>query len=244
VSEVKTYRWTGLFGLASVVLWLSQFPLYTMGNPPSTVYDGAAYGQYLFTIHNVVFTRILLDLCAYVTSMVFAAGFSHLIQRAQPDYAWVGTLVFGAFVVWIAVTLVANGLEGAAALDTLGGKADPSAVRALTEGTLLIYNSSIAFVVTGFFLGAAGYATIATGVLPHWSGWVAYVGAALCAAGVPAIYGGPIDFTGFYNAGGWGPVVIANFPPVIWFLIASIAMIRKREAVPTNQVGGLSALPH
>ncbi len=136
--------------------------------------------------------------------------------------------------VWIGVTLVANGLEGAATLDTLSGRADPSAVRALIEGTLLIYNGPIAFVVTGFFLATAGYATFATGVLPRWTGWVAYVGAALCAACVPAIFGGPVDSTGFYNAGGWGPIVIANFPPAIWFVIASLALLRKREAIATT----------
>jgi hypothetical protein len=65
------------------------------------------------------------------------------------------------------VTLVANGLEGAAVLDTLGGRGNPSAVRALKEGTLLIYNGSIAFAITGLFLGAAGYPTFATGVLPR-----------------------------------------------------------------------------
>ncbi len=113
--------------------------------------------------------------------------------------------------VWIGDTLVANGMEAAAALDPLGGAADASAVRALMEW-LLIYNGSIAFAVTGLFLGAAGYATFATGLLPRWTGWVAYAGAALCAACVPAMYGGPVNCSGLCNAGGWGPVIVANFP--------------------------------
>jgi hypothetical protein len=188
----------------------------------------------LYRIHNVVLTRVLLDLGLYVAAMLFAATFSQLIRRARPDYDWVGTLVFGAMAVWVGVTLVANGLEGAAALDTLGSKADPSAVRALTEGYLLIYNGSIAFAITGLFLGAAGYATFATGVLPRWTGWIAYIGTALCAASVPAMYGGPVSFSGFYNAGGWGPVVIANFPPTVWFVAASVSMLRRRESVATT----------
>jgi hypothetical protein len=234
MNDLKLSRVTGWFGLALVVLALGQFPLYMQGDPSISVYDGAGYARELFRTQNVVFTRILLDLGVYVTSMVFAAGFGHLIKRARPDFEWVGTLVFGAMAVWIGVSLVANGLEGAAGLDTLGGKADPSAVRALTEGTLLIYNSSIAFAITGFFLGVAGYATFATGVLPRWTGWVAYIGVVLCAVCVPAIYGGPVDSTRFYNAGGWGPAIIANFPPAIWFVVASIALLRKREAVATT----------
>jgi len=219
--------------VAAVVLWLSQFPLYMMGSPPS-VYDGAAFGQHLFSIKNVAFTRILLDQGAYVALMVFAAGFRHLIRRARPDHEWVGTLVFGAALVWMAVTLVADGLEGGAVLDALSAKADSSAVRALIEGTLLIYNGSTAFAMTAMFLAAAGYATLATGVLPKWTGLVAYIGAALCVACIPAMYGGAVNYRGFYNAGGWGPVIIANFPPAIWFLVASISMIRMREAVMSS----------
>jgi hypothetical protein len=221
--------------VAAVVLWLSQFPLYMMGSPPS-VYDGAAFGQHLFSIKNIAFTRILLDQGVYVAMMVFAAGFRHLIRQARPDKEWVGTLVFGAALVWLAVTLVADGLEGGAVLDALSGKADASAVRGLIEGTLLIYNGSTAFAMTGMFLAAAGYATFATGVLPKWTGWVAYVGAALCVMCIPAMDFDAFNNRGFYNAGGWGPAIIANFPPSIWFLIASILMIRKRRTVVSMPV--------
>jgi hypothetical protein len=176
-----------------------------------------------------VFTRLLLDMGLYLTGMVFAAGLRDLIRRARADYEWLGTLVFGAWVVWIGVSLVANGLEGGSALDTLRGDADPSAVRALTMGTLLIYNGAIAFAMTALFLAAAGYATFGTGVLPRWTGWLAYLGVALCVASVPAMFGGPVDATGFYNAGGWGPAIMANFPPALWFVAASLSMLGKRE---------------
>ena len=93
----------------------------------------------------------------------------------------------------------------------------------------MIYNGSIAFAITGLFLGAAGWATFDSGVLPRWTGWIAYVAAASCAASVPAMYFGPVNPAGFYNAGGWGAVVVANFPPLIWFLIVGIILVRKRS---------------
>lgn len=235
--DSRTVRhWTGRFGVACVVLWLSQFPLYLFGHPPS-VYDGAAFGQHLLAIRNVAFTRILLDQGAYVCALAFAAGFRHLILKARSDCEWVGTLLFGAAAVWFAVTLVADGLEGGAVLDALSGKADASAVRGLIEGTLLIYNGSTAFVLTAFFLATAGYATLATDVLPQWTGWGALVGALLCLACVPAMYAGPVDTAGFYNAGGWGPAVIANFPPALWFLAASICLLRKPVAAAPRSAG-------
>jgi uncharacterized protein (DUF924 family) len=52
MNDRRVSHWTGAFGLAAVVLWLSQFPLYMMRSPPS-VYDGAAFGQHLFSIKNI-----------------------------------------------------------------------------------------------------------------------------------------------------------------------------------------------
>ncbi len=219
---------TGAFGLASVGLWLAIFPLYTV-QPPASLYDGAATAEALFAIRNVVFTRILLGLGLYVTLMVFAVGFRELIRRADGDFEWVGMLSVVAMAVWLGVTLVANGLEGGAALDTLDGQPDPSVVRALTMGYLLIYNGSIAFVMTALYLAAAGYATFATGILPRWTGWLAYVATALCVVSIPAMFGGPADPTRFYNAGGWGAAVIANFPPLLWFLVVGIVLVRRVE---------------
>jgi hypothetical protein len=67
------------------------------------------------------------------------------------------------------------------------------------------------------------------------------------------MYAGPLNYTGFYNAGGWGPAIIANFPPLIWFLVVGIVMLRKRELptvsrehgrVPSPQETGPAPQPH
>jgi hypothetical protein len=226
VTHLTMRRMTGAFGLASACIWLAIFPLYTM-QPPASLYDGRATADALLTIRNVVFTRILLGLGLYVTLMVFAVGLRELIRRADPEYEWVGTLGLAAMSVWLGVTLVANGLEGGAALDTLRGDADPSVVRALTMGYLLIYNGPIAFVMTALYLAVAGYATFATRILPRWTGWLAYASATLCVVSVPALYGGPADPARFYNAGGWGPAIIANFPPLLWFLVVGFILRRR-----------------
>jgi hypothetical protein len=229
MNIIKVYRLTGICGVAVVLFSWSQFPLYMVDRGGTFVYDSAASAEYFFTIRNIAFTRILLDQFLYIAGMIFAAGFRHLIQKTNADYEWVGTLLFGSWIVWIAVTLVADGLQGGAVLDTLAGNADPSAVRALEEGTLLIYNGSIAFTITALFLAVAGYATLATGVLPRWTGWLAYISAMLCLMCVPAMYFGPANPEGLYNAGGFGVAIIANFPPLIWFLVVGILMIRKKK---------------
>jgi hypothetical protein len=227
MDDVKIARVTGVCGVACVALSFGQFPLWLVGSPPS-VYDGSRFARHLFDIKNVAFTRILMDQGTYVSMLVFAAGLRHLIRQARSETEWIGTLLFGAALGWVAVTVVADGLEGGAVLDTLNGNPDPSAVRALIAGTLLMYNGSIAFAITGLFLASAAWATFDSGVLPRWTGWIAVAGAMLCAVSVPAMYGGPVNYTGFYNAGGWGPAIVANFPPMIWFLTVSVILIRRR----------------
>jgi hypothetical protein len=226
MSDARIARITGTFGLACVALTFGQFPLWMVGNPPS-MYDGQALAQHLFDIRHIALTRILMDQGIYASMLIFAAGFRQLVRQARPESEWIGTLVFGAALGWVAVTVVADGLEGGAVLDTLNHNADPSAVRALVEGTMLIYNGAIAFGITGLFLASAAWATFDSGVLPRWTGWMAVAAAVLCAASVPAMYAGPVDFTGFYNAGGWGPALAANFPPLGWFLVVSIILIRR-----------------
>lgn len=242
-QNVTFWRWTGVWALAVVVLAWAQFPLYTFfGGTTPRAYDGAALAQSFHATSTVVFTRILLDLGLYVALMVFAARFAQLVRTARAGLEWLAMLIFGSAAVWIGVTLVANGLEGGAALDTLGGNADPSAVRALVDGYLLIYNGSIAFAITALFVGAVGYATFVTGMLPRWTGWLAYVATALCVISVPVIYAGPLNYSGFWNPGGWGPAIIANFPPVLWFLVVGIVMVGKAKATAPSSVNAVTEI--
>jgi hypothetical protein len=228
MTDLSLRRMIGLFALMSVGLWLAIFPCYTLGDPSVSLYDGAAVARDFLRIRNVVLTRILLGLALYPTLLVFAVGMRELIRRTDAQFEWVGTLLVAAMAVWLGVTLVANGLEGGIVLDAMNGNADPSVARALTMGYLLIYNGAIAFVMTALFLAAAAYAIFATGILPRWTGWLAYAAALLCIACIPAMYAGPVDPAGFYNAGGWGAALIANLPPLSWFLAVGVLLIRKR----------------
>ena len=82
--------------------------------------------------------------------------------------------------------------------------------------------------MAALFIASAGYAILATGALPRWIGWVAFLTAILNLAAVPSIYGGT-DATGFYTADGLVSI-IGLLPLLIWILITSISMITMREA--------------
>jgi len=212
-----------------VVLLLIEFPLRVALGVPPPLEDAARYADYVTRTNGIMLTIIVIDMFMIACIPVFLAGFRHLIRQARSEYEWIGTLAFGTGLVLVAITLVADSMEGGTALDTVGGKADPTAIRALTESYLLIFGS-IGCILIALFSAAAGYATLATGVLPRWTGWVSYAVAILNLAAIPSIYGGT-DAAGFYTAAGWGVAVIATFPWLIWTLIVSILMIRSRDAV-------------
>ena len=141
----------------------------------------------------------------------------------------IGTLVFGVGLVVIAIELVADGLEAGSALDTWV-KADPTVVRGLMEGSFPLFGA-IGLILSALLLASAGYAGMATGVLHGWTSWFAFVAAALNLAAAPSILGG-MAITGFYTASGYAPF-IGQAAMLIWFLVASISMIVKRQ--PASQ---------
>jgi Na+/phosphate symporter len=238
MNDLKVRRWAGAFGVAGFVLFLVALPLYFVGPQPMVrLEDTVQFSDSVTRASTFILTRATLaDPLIMACLLVFLAGFRHLIRQARSDYEWVGTLVFGSGLVVITLELAGDALQGGAALDTFV-KADPTVVRGLMEGSFVFYGA-IGLVMSALLLASAGYAILATGVLPRWIGWVAYACAIVNLVAAPSIFGGT-DYTGFYTASGY-VTFIAQGAMVIWFLIASVSMIVvKREAVaPTPAYGG------
>jgi hypothetical protein len=229
MNNNKIIQWTGIVGLIGGILLLLEIPLWIIPGNPGQISDAAAHAEYLARIRIIALTRILIDMFMYMSWMILLAGLRHLIIITKKEFEWIATLCFGAGIVWWTVSLVADGLEGGAILLTLAGNTDPTLVKALVYGTLLIYNGSVAFAVTGFFMGAAGFAILYTHILPKWIGWLSLISFLLCLISIPAMYCNRIDNNGFYNAAGWGPVIVANIPPLIWIFAVSIGLILKSK---------------
>ena len=229
MNDLKVRRWAGVFGVAGFVIFLLALPLYFSGSQPiPRLEDSIQFANSVSRASTFILTRTTLaDPLIMACLLIFLAGFRRLIRQARPDDEWIATLVFGAGLVVITLELAGDALQGGAALDT-SVRADPSVVRGLMEGSFPFYGA-IGLIMSALLLASAGYATLATGVLPRWTGWVAYAGAAINLAAAPSIFGGT-DYTGFYTATGW-VTFIAQGAMVLWFLIASVSMlVVKREA--------------
>ncbi len=238
MNDLKVRRWTGAFGIAGFVVFLLALPLYFFVPQPITrLQDTVEFSDSVSRASTFILTRATLaDPLIIACLLVFLAGFRYLIRQARPDYEWVGTLVFGAGLVMFTPGLAGDALEGGAALDT-SIKADPSVVRGLMEGSFAFYGA-IGLIMSALLLASAGYAIMTSGVLPRWTGWVAYAGAVVNLVAAPSIFRGT-DYTGFYTATGWVTFIGQAAVP-IWFLVASISLlVVKREVIaPTPAYGG------
>jgi hypothetical protein len=229
MNDLKVRRWAGAFGVAGFVVFLVALPLYFVGpQPAARLEDTIQFSDSVSRASTLILMRATLaDPLIMVGFLVMLAGFRHLIRQARPEGEWISTLVFGAGLVVITLELAGDALAGGAALDA-SVKADPTVVRGLWEGSFVFYGA-IGLVMSALLLASAGYATLATGVLPRWTGWVAYAAAVVNLVAAPAIFGGT-DYTGFYTASGY-VTFIGQGVMVIWFLIASVSMlVVKREA--------------
>jgi hypothetical protein len=224
MSDIQVSRWAGAFGVAAFVVVLVALPSYFVGFTGAIPEDTARFNDYVKSINTAILIRTsLADPLIFVGLLFFLAGFRHLIRQARQEYEWLATLVFGVGVLLFTLELVGDGLEAGAALDTVA-KAEPTVVRGLMEGSFPMYGA-IGLIMSALLLASAAYATLATKVLPRWTGWFAYAAAAVNLAAAPSILAGT-DYTAFWSATGW-VTLIAQEALVIWFLVASISMFRK-----------------
>jgi hypothetical protein len=226
MNDRKVRRWAGGFGVAGFIVFLAALPLYFIGvGPAARLEDTAQFSSLVARTNTFILIRTALtDPLIMVGLLVFLAGFCHLIRQSRQEYEWIAMLIFGVGLIVIAIELVGDGLEAGAALDTWV-KADPTAVRGLTEGSFPMYGA-IGLIMSALLLASAGYASLGSGVLHKWTGWLAYGAAVISLAAAPSILGGT-NMTGFYTASGYAPF-IGQAAMLVWFLAASVSMIVKQ----------------
>ena len=225
MNDRKVRRWAGRFGVAGFIVFLAALLLYFIGvGPAARLEDTAQFSSFVARTNTFILIRTALtDPLIMVGRLVFLAGFCYLVRQSRQDYEWIAMLIFGVGLIVIAIELVGDGLEAGAALDTWV-KADPTAVRGLTEGSFPMYGS-IGLIMSALLLASAGCASLGSAVLHKWTGWLAYAAAVISLAAAPSILAGT-NLTGFYTASGYAPF-IGQAAMLVWFLASSISMIVK-----------------
>jgi hypothetical protein len=218
---------TGASAIVVAVLTVAEFLVQAAAGARPALDDEAALAEFQTRTSMQTLNIILLDTFLMAFLIVFLAGFRQLITHAQADLQWVADLAFGAGIAFVTVTLVGDAMEGGGALDTMGATPDPSVIRALTEGHMLMFGS-IGCVLTALVAGASGYVTFVSGALPRWTGWIAYAVAVLNIAAVFTMFGGTSS-TSLFSAGGSGTALFATFPWLVWVVAVGFVTIRDRR---------------
>ena len=104
MNDLKIYRWGGACGLAAIILFLVEFPIYFLRGPVPLLADTNKLSDYIAKNTGNVLTVVLLHVLIYCGFLVFLAGFRYLIRQARPEYEWLSTLVFGVGPVYTTLT--------------------------------------------------------------------------------------------------------------------------------------------
>ena len=221
MTDIAVRRLTGFAGILAAVLGVVLVPLYFTYSGPPPAWN--------------VLTRNLINMIAAVAILVFLLGLAHLVHRAGARYDWFASLISGAGLLYVAVTLVAISLETGVVLETPDGTVDPTVDGPVAHANMLLHGS-IARLLTAVTLFSAGAAIVRSGILPRWIGRGAYVVAVINLAFVPAMFFGD-DAADFYSAVGWGTAATAATLLLYWALAAGIAALRRPRYMEAVESG-------
>ena len=232
MNDQKIYRIAGMSALASIAACFIEFPFYFMRSPWPGLAASDKLGDYAARNGTNIMFCVFMDFIILTLFMIFLAGLRHLIRRT--NHEWLASLFFGVGLVFVALTFIADSLQGATAVDGFNPPADGVIVRAMFESTILMYGA-VALWLLALMMTILSYVTLASGALPKWSAWAGYGCALASLAFVPAMFVRHVDMLGFYNPAGLGVEAFANtFPLAAWMVAIGVAMLRKHAPAPVQ----------
>jgi len=189
-------RWTGVAAIGAAALLITEFVLHQVVGPRPELDQSDDLIAFFVAHHNMLLTIVLIDTVLMANILVFLAGFRQIITHARHDLQWIADIGYGAGVLFVAITLVGDAMEAGSALDVVRLTPDASAITVLTSG-----------------------------VLPRWTGRVAWVIAILQLFGLVTIFGGTSDRY-WFSSGGVGVTITATFPWLAWVITVGIVTIQ------------------
>jgi hypothetical protein len=236
MSSWSVVRWTGVLGLAEIIVLLVAFLVSfdalllerTEGWASATFDDANKVLDYVKDRHFGVTTSLILFFIGFSLFIGFLAGLRAIAVAAAPDQEWLATAALGAGLATTVMALVALGLALAAFAIAVSSHADAAMVRMLVE-TSGVVGGPPGLVPMAFFLGAAGSLGATTKILPRWLALVGWIGSILVLISAFSAYGAS-DPNTFWSANGYVNI-LAGLPLVVWTLGASVVFVRQKAGV-------------
>jgi hypothetical protein len=224
MSGWSVVRWTGVLGLAAIVVQLLGFIVgITAGSPSS--YDDKTLLAYAKSSHFAITTGLILFFIGFSLFIGFLAGVRAIAVAAAADHEWLATATFGAGLAVIVIAFVGLALALAGLAIAMSSHADAAQVRLLAEVSG-VSGSAPTLAPLAFFLGAAGSLGATTRILPRWLSLVGWIGGVLVLIAAFSAYG-PSDPSAFWSANGY-VTALSILPLYVWTLGASVVFLRQR----------------
>jgi hypothetical protein len=228
MSSWSVVRWTGVLGLAAIIVQLVAFIVSFAGGVPPAIDDANKLLAYAKNAHFAIATALILFFIGLSLFIGFIAGLRAVAVAAAADHEWLATATFGAGLAITVMGFVSLGLLLADLAIAVSSHADAAIVRALAE-TSGVVGGPPALVPTAVFLGAAGWLGATTKILPRWLALVGWIGAVLVLIAAFSAYAGS-DPAAFWSPNGIINA-LAGLPLVVWTLGASVVFLRQKEGV-------------
>jgi hypothetical protein len=134
-------RWTGVLGLASVVLQVGTHIVLTATSPPVAGFAIDDMNKILVYVKGWHFgetTGLMLGFIGLALFIGFLAGLRAIAVAAAPKHEWLATTTFGAGVAITVIAYVGGGLGLAASAIASSSHADAAQVRLLFEASGIV----------------------------------------------------------------------------------------------------------
>ena len=217
-------RWTGVAAIGAAALLITEFVLHQVVGPRPELDQSRELTAFFVAHHNMLLTIVLIDTVLMANILMFLAGFRQIVTHARHDLQWIADIGYGAGVLFVAITLVGDAMEAGSALDVVDLTPDASAIRALTEGHAVMFGAT-GCVLLAVVSGSSAITVLTSGVLPRWTGRVAWVIAILQLFGLVTIFGGTSEHH-WLSSGGVGVTITATFPWLAWVITVGIVTIQ------------------
>ena len=228
MSGWSVVRWTGVLGLAAIVVQLAGAIAASVAGSDPGLDDANRILAFAKNSHFALTSVSVLFIIGFTLFIGFLAGLRAIAATAAPHYEWLATAMFGAGIAITLIALVQPGLALAADAIAVSNHADAAQVRLIFEVETMLGGAPW-LVPSAFFLGAAGSLGAVTKILPRWLALAGWIGSVIALIASFASYGGS-DPKAFWSGNGF-VTILAFLPYWVWTVGASVVFLRRKEGV-------------
>jgi|GEM_PF-6351487 hypothetical protein len=221
MSENRWIRAGAFAGLGFVLIAIVAGAL--TGAPPQADGKAATYQSFFIAHHDALVVQAWMYALAAPLQLMFAVSVRRILRRSDGG-GYLGDLFLVGTTANATLLVVAQAMQLAFA-----ERADGLAAEVVF--TVGVHFVGVLIGLWGFIIGATAFAfaccVFAHGVLPRWTGYLALLALFVNVVGTTGVFfrTGPFCLEGGFSA--WAPAVST----VLWYLGASIAILRTRDQV-------------